>query len=183
MRKTALKATAFHEAGHAVIAWRFRLKVRSATIVPTIGTSGEVASASPLRGIHLDHDGSDRAHQRAETAIIVYLAGPAAQRRHSPHSWRSYHGRIDHSAAADLALRLNGSVEVTNAHLKYLVIVARDMVAASWAHIERVADALVERGTLTGDEVAALGRPATRSGIRVSDDESGREGRWVEAGQ
>ena len=34
MRATALWAIAFHEAGHAVVAWSRGIKVKSATIVP-----------------------------------------------------------------------------------------------------------------------------------------------------
>jgi ATP-dependent Zn protease len=84
MRQSARLSTALHEAGHAVIARSLGLKVHSATIVPAPGIDGKVEHANPLRGIHLDYDGSDRARRRAEIAIIVCLAGPAAQRRHKP---------------------------------------------------------------------------------------------------
>ena len=83
-------ATAFHEAGHAVVAWRRGLKVHSATIVPTKDYSGMVRRGS--LGVRLDIDGSNRARLRAESAIVVCLAGPAAQRRHNPRSWRAYMG-------------------------------------------------------------------------------------------
>jgi len=169
MRQPARLSTAFHEAGHAVIARSLGLKIHSATIVPVTGIHGRVEHANPLRGIHLDYDGSDRAHRRAETAIIVCLAGPAAQRRHKPQSWRSYHGQSDHSRAADLALSLNGSDEATNAHLKYLAVVARDMVAAQWPLIEQVAGALIERQTLTGAELAGVLAPTSAMGQRPRD--------------
>ena len=80
--------TAFHEAGHVAAAWRHGLKVHSVTIVPTPEFRGHIWHANPLRGIHLDCDGSVRARIRAEVGIIVCLAGPEAQRRFSPRSWR-----------------------------------------------------------------------------------------------
>ena len=107
-RSTAsLEVTAFHEAGHAVAAWHAGLEIHSATIVPTPRLDGCVTHANPLYGVHLDCDGSDEARLRAEAAIIVLLAGPAAQRRHNPRSWRSWYGSSDHERAADLAMRIN----------------------------------------------------------------------------
>ena len=79
-----------------------------------------------------------------------------------------YHGDSDHEHAADLALRLNGSSQATDAHLKYLAIVAGDMVATSWPVIERVARALLERQTLKGSEISTiLSPPRPKGGIRV----------------
>ena len=54
------------------------LKVR-ATIVPTTEHEGRVTHANPLRGVNVGWDGSDRARRRSEAAIVVLLAGPAAQ--------------------------------------------------------------------------------------------------------
>jgi hypothetical protein len=148
--------TAFHEAGHVAAAWRHGLKVHSVTIVPTPEFRGHIWHANPLRGIHLDYDGSDRARLRAEVGIIVCLAGPEAQRRFSPRSWRAHHGAGDHEKAADLVLSLNGSDEAANAHLKWLSIVTRDEIAGLWPLVEKVAHALVRERTLTATEVKTL---------------------------
>jgi hypothetical protein len=77
MRESFRRATAFHESGHAVAAF------------------------SALAGINLEIDGSNRARVRAETAIIVALAGPAAQRRYAPRSRRAWRGESDFELAAD----------------------------------------------------------------------------------
>jgi hypothetical protein len=148
--------TAFHEAGHAVAAWRRGLKIHSVTIVPTPEFRGHIQHANPLQGIHLDYDGSPRARLRAEAAIVVCLAGPEAQRRFSPRSWRSFHGATDHELAADLAMSLNGSDEAVNAHLKWLSIVTRDEIAVWWPLVEKVAHALVRERTLTAVEIKSL---------------------------
>jgi hypothetical protein len=155
---TALRATAFHEAGHAVAAWSRGIKVTSATVVPAGRFLGQVTHVNPLRGVRLDCDGSDRARRRAEADIVVLLAGPAAQRRHNPRSWRSCHGASDHERATDLAMRVNGSEEAAEAYLNWLAIVARDEVDTFWDVVERVARELFERRTLSAAEVAACCR-------------------------
>jgi hypothetical protein len=149
-------STAFHEAGHVVAAWSRGLKTHSATIVPTPEFRGHTLHANPLRGIRLDYDGSARARLRAELAIVVCLAGPEAQRRHSPRSWRAHHGDFDFRKAVDLASSFNSSNEAVHAYLDWLAIVTSDEIAARWPQVETIAQALVVRRTLSAVEVEAL---------------------------
>jgi hypothetical protein len=56
-----------------------------------------------------------------------------------------------------LALTVNqSSFDAASAYLRWLEIVARDEVTASWLYIERVASALAERDTLTAAEIAEI---------------------------
>lgn len=151
--KSAQTASAYHEAGHAVIAYMFGYKPQAATIIPTIDTAGSVSHPNPLRGIRLDIDGSDRARLRVEKAIIICLAGPLAQRHHNRRSWRSYHGQSDYELINELALRICGSAEQASAFLKWLEIVAHDLVKMHWRQITKVAMALLERTRLSADEL------------------------------
>jgi hypothetical protein len=132
---------------------------------------GCVEHVSPLEGIRLDIDGSDRARIRAEKAIIVALAGPAAQRRYNPRSLRSWHASSDHDWAAELALRLNNSSEAANAYLRWLEIRAADLVSVSWPLIDVVATALLDRGMLHASEVsdAILGAMRALTRERLSE--------------
>jgi hypothetical protein len=155
-QEPALWPIAFHEAGHAVVAWSRGIKVTSATIVPARDFLGQVTNVSPLRGVRLDCDGSNRARLRAEAVIVVLLAGPAAQRRHNPRS-PSY-GLHDHEYAVDLARQLNGSDKAVEAHLNWLAIVARDEIDASWDLVERIARELFERRTLSAAEITTCCR-------------------------
>jgi hypothetical protein len=109
MREAVRWSVAFHEAGYAVVAWRRGFKVHGATIVPSLDFLVSVQHANPLRGIHLEWAGSGRARLRVEAEIVVLLAGPAAQRRFKPRSWRSYHGVSDHERAVDLAMAVCSS--------------------------------------------------------------------------
>lgn len=73
------EATAYHEAGHVVAAWRQGLKFHRVTIIPTAHFDGSVVHDNPLRGVRLEYDNtSDRARFGAEKAMLVCLAGPAA---------------------------------------------------------------------------------------------------------
>ena len=148
--------TAFHEAGHVVAAWSRGLEIHGATIVP--GPEFQLLGplADPLRGIRFDGDTSARAREQAESAIIVRLAGPEAQRTHSPRSWRFRHGAADFKQAVDLASRFNGSDEAVRAYLDWLAIVTRDEITLLWQQVEKVAHALVAQRTLTAAEVKSL---------------------------
>jgi hypothetical protein len=97
-----------------------------------------------------------RVRDRAESAIVVYLAGPEAQQRHNPRSWRAHHGVSDFEHAFDLAMGLSTSDEAVHAYLDWLTVVTRDEIAALWPHVEKVAQALVARRTLTAPDVKAL---------------------------
>lgn len=170
LTRSARLATAYHEAGHAVIAWKRGLKVKSATIVPGDGFDGRVRHSSALGRINIEFDGSDRARIRVETAIVVSLAGPEAQRRFNPRSWRAYHGETDYALVTDLALRANGSPETTQAFVDWLSLVARDVVVLSWPIIEKVAAALIERNTLSAVELEDVMRSALRVRYRPPAD-------------
>ena len=150
---SARRATAFHEAGHAVAARDRGFRLHRATIVPSGDYAGIVEHSNPLRGIDLGSDRSPLARLRAEDAIIVHLAGPAAQRRYKPRSYRSYHGKIDYERALGLAVAQNGPFEAAKAQLRWLEIVARDMIEQQWHFVESVAEALLEKGTLSGAQL------------------------------
>jgi hypothetical protein len=141
---------AFHEAGHVVVAWSRGFE----TLTQEFQRPGK--PVDPLRGIRFDAGTSVRAREQAESAIVVWLAGPEAQRTHSPRSWRFRHGAADFKRAVDLASGFNGSDEAVRAYLDWLAIVTRDEIAALWPHVEKVAQALVTRRTLTASEIKTL---------------------------
>jgi hypothetical protein len=96
------------------------------------------------------------------------LAGPAAQRRFRPSSWRSWHGGRDHEAAVDLALRLNGHEDAATAFLKWLGLCAGWAVyewecclqhpeAAAREGAKFIADHIIEVTDYAFDDFAAIG--------------------------
>jgi hypothetical protein len=158
-RLSALAVSAHHEAGHAVVAWREKIAIRSISIVPDEATFGRVRHQNPLSGIRLDCDGSNRARLRAEKIIRMCLAGPAAQRKYRPRSsWvRGGSGDDgDFARALDLVTRISGSAEHAAAYYKLLEIEARSLVDLWWPQIQLLAAELLIRRKITGRDVMLI---------------------------
>lgn len=147
------KVTAYHEAGHTVVAWRLGASPRTVTIIVRGNVQGEMIQESPVILADLDYDGSDHARNRIERAIMICLAGPIAQRHFAPRSWRHWHGGPDYVTALDLALRINGSPKAAKAHIKWLEIRTQDLLESLWGYVDDIADDLLMRGTLSPEEI------------------------------
>ena len=159
-----LAATAYHEAGHvAATIWLYiRLRRKAATIVPNHTqrvwlSPGAVWTRWDLKG-RPDVEITSRMYVRLEREIVVFLAGEHAQRKCRPSSVRSHHGDSDRRNAIDLLSYLVpkvGSKEFT-LHYQLLNARAKNLVDALWPQITAVANALLERKTLTAQEVRAV---------------------------
>ena len=147
MREEVRLSIAYHEAGHVVAACSRLVWVYSATIVPEGDALGHVMHAAPLRGRRVTPRSSPVFRRRAETEIIVAIAGVEAQQRHGPLPW--YGAGNDWQRAYNLARAVCLSDKEAFAYLKWLEIVAREQIEASWPDVEKVATALCERGTLS----------------------------------
>jgi hypothetical protein len=84
---------------------------------------------------------------------MICLAGPIAQRRFAPRSWRRWHGASDYQTAFDLALRINRSSSAADAHLKWLEMRTQDLVNSLWSFVEKLADDLLIHGVLSLEEI------------------------------
>jgi hypothetical protein len=150
------QASAYHEAGHAVAAWKLGYRSISASIVAVDDSVGEVRHENPY-GNNARYDGSELGRLRIERAIIIRLAGPIAQKRYRPTSWRRWQGGADYAVAADLALQVWDSGEIASAFLKWLDLRAKALVEQNWPAVERLANALLQkRGAVNEDEIALL---------------------------
>ncbi len=157
------KATAYHEAGHVVIATYLSMPVHTATIVPDKKgrTHGHVQHDLPLRRTSKEevYELTLKARDRMERQIVVSLAGAAAQRRYSRRSYRRGHSGSDDETAVGLALRIAGVEDGATLLLKYLGWRAEQMVRNHWRDVERVALALLEKQTLNASDIRALMQP------------------------
>jgi len=147
---------AYHEAGHAVAIWKLLNRApRETTIAPRQEIAGYVLHANPLRGLRLETDDSSRAETEIHQGIMICLAGAVAQRRFAPRSIRGWHPRNDYQRAADLATRVCGSDIEVNAMLRWLQIRTENLIETGWREVEAVANALLERDTLSSEEIVA----------------------------
>jgi len=149
-------ATAFHEAGHAVMRLELGRRPVAATIKPDKreGTLGHITH----RATKLDVDYFDpndwRLRRWADTEIMTVLAGPEAERRYSGR--RNNGGaRSDDEWATDVAFWSEESSERTQAYLKWLSLKVQAYISSEqvWERVEAVAAALLEKETLSGKEV------------------------------
>jgi hypothetical protein len=161
-RKSQIEAAAYHEAGHAVVAYFLDYKPEFVTIVPTVDPAGHIIHPNPLHGFQLDIDDSGEARLRVESAITICFAGPLAQQRYNPRSWRRVHGQVDYERIAELGLHVCGSGEQANAFIRWREIVAFDMVKAHWLRIQLVAGQLLERENLNQTDLDAIIVPRGR---------------------
>lgn len=158
------KATAYHEAGHAVAAWRQGLKFKRVTIKPDADSLGHVLKGFP-KWFRPDNDQSDRVRLHAERHIIMDFAGQLAEAKFRGRRPR-YGMGADNQNAVDMALYLCGSQKAVEAFLRFCWCVSQEFVNGRWGKIEALAAALLERETLNYEdaiEVIAPGSKALRA--------------------
>jgi ATP-dependent Zn protease len=163
--------TAYHEAGHAVVAYHLGVEVQYVTIVPDHFSAGHFVYGDLFSAPGL---GSDRAN--LERAIKICLAGPLAQARFHRPSYRRRNGRQDYDCATGLARYLAGS-DGEREFLRYQERQTRNLIDHYWNDIGRVARALLEYDHLSGTAVKKI-IEAPRQMER--EDRADRQ-RWIEA--
>ena len=161
-----LSVVAHHEAGHAVAAWYFGYPIDYVTIEPAEDFACRCI-ASPVYGEGFTPETVVEPEQSARVlqAIDVCFAGHEAEAVFTGRqNWAG--SRRDRQIAVDLASYLGGPSEEIAALLKWRRIRTRGFVVTYTAEIDAVAEALLERTRLTGNEVrvainSALSRRST----------------------
>ncbi len=158
-----LRATAYHEAAHAVAAFRHDTRVTGLSIIAEVGTLGRCHTQTP-KWFRPDIQMTPRIRLKIESEIICLFAGNLAEKKLTGrNNWRGASG--DRRAAVDLASRLYWDEQVLSPFLGYVHAVAKNFVDSprTWHDIRHVAKALLKKQKLTGREVVAL--------IRESEDQ------------
>ena len=149
----AIQATAYHEAGHAVVRWHEQLgPPEYATIIPEGDVLGRVKGESLPKDYEPDIDSMDD-REPLEKVIREFLAGSIAQKRFDPEGFDKDHAGNDWDQAVNLALYLGGDQEKTEALLHQLETQAKDILDRLWHCVVAVSEALLEQKKLSGDEV------------------------------
>lgn len=165
LRPSQREATAYHEAGDAVMVHVEGYAVLACTIEHPGelqagpiggGMAGGVMWNNPL-AVHASELPEDHDRPAAIRAVArIALAGEIAQRRYRASSWRKHQGRTDRETAAMLALRLVQSGEQAAQLMVGLEAQVQDALATHWRLVEAVAAALVRHGHLSGSAFAVL---------------------------
>ncbi len=168
--RRGLKATAFHEAGHAVMAWTLGVRLKRVSVVPSKNAAGECHYGKLSQSKHFEVGDSDRVRLRTEKLIMVALAGSTAQQLYSPRSYHHYQAKSDYDTVAQLALSITGPPKETNAYLKWLEIRTRETLRLPWHWdaVKAMAEALIKRGTVSSREAKQVIRQATGLSVEES---------------
>jgi hypothetical protein len=156
-QSSQLQATAYHEAGHAVYAFRSFVRIKRISIEPKDDYVGQVRHGRVVWG-NPELSTSNRTRSSLERAIQISLAGQIAQRRFNARSVRTWQARSDHQCAVDLALRCCGSGRTATAFLKYLTFCVEDALFApiNWRLVEALAKELLTKKVMNGKEAEAF---------------------------
>ena len=125
----------FHEAGHAVVAAALGTPIKRASL-------GEVWTLVRFGCPHAQRD-----------QAIIALAGAEAETKHCGYSLDRQAELWSVAWATDLASAVR---DLDRAAIAPAIGQARQLVSEHWRSIEVVAQALLERGELTGDDIRAL---------------------------
>jgi ATP-dependent Zn protease len=153
--KRELQATAYHEAGHAVVAFFNRVRFKHATIIKGDDSLGHVLLAKSPKWFQPEYENTARVQFFAEQRIVIDYAGQLAEGKFRGRRPRWGMGQ-DNEHAVDMAFYFCGSQKTVEAYLHYCWCRSSDAVNARWAQIQAVAAALLERKTLTLDEVREI---------------------------
>lgn len=149
--------TAYHEAGHAVMA---QLCGQQITEVEIIGDDDHSGSVRSLRFIEEQPSERDPAIPSApiERRLLCTVAGMVAESMAGGRSvWDEGCDELD--AAVRLAMQVVGDCERVLPYLETVREHAEQVLRANWVAVERLADVLVETRRLSGEEVRKLLSP------------------------
>jgi ATP-dependent Zn protease len=157
---TEMRATAYHEAGHAVVADRLGYGFSTVSIIPDAddATHGRIVFSCPVLASDPNLGLTLRQEERVRNNIVVTLAGGIAEERFcgKPTDEITLGTQSDRDSVTDLAFRMAGSTAECQALLDWLATRADNIVTHRWPQIEAVAAALVERRRLSGTEARLI---------------------------
>ena len=146
--------TAYHEAGHAVMA---HLCGQRITRVEIVGDDEHAGSCSALRPSPVETPAADAAVPTAaiEARILCVCAGLVAEAEVSrSESWDE--GRDDLDEAVRLAMKVVGDCERVIPFLEMAREHAADLLRRHWVAVEALAERLVESRVMAGAEVRKM---------------------------
>ncbi|MCX6092266.1 MAG: hypothetical protein NTX23_05315 [Candidatus Bipolaricaulota bacterium] len=148
---------AYHESGHAVVAFLLRRRCEYVTIIPDEGRVGHVCPADLPDSFRPETDTDSLTRYRIEREAKIFLGGITAERMFTGRQVSSG-SEHDLRAAAGLAQYLSGTDEEASAQLKLLLIQTQNLLSAegNWCAVQRLADALMRERRIPWSRVRQI---------------------------
>lgn len=149
------QSSAYHEAGHAVIAWYHDINLETITLDAPYDEMGRARHVNPLQGVDTAWGTTVADRMRMEQLVSVCLAGPLAQRKFSLVGFRRTHAEDDWQQAVDLLSYFVVCHEELEAYFRLLEVQTRNLLELDfiWQSISNLATVLLEHQTLSGAEI------------------------------
>ena len=169
-----LWSIAYHEAGHAAVAFELRVAIKKVTIEPEGDSLGYVLHQKRLSET-IEWDNLNRYRWRMEKRVMVALAGYHAEKKFNPKGVRHYSFAQDRRNSMEVVNCFCGGIAEMEAYLKWLDVRTQGHLSMSWVWlgVERLAEALIEHGTLKGRRVRQILQDARQEDL----DDTLKEGR------
>jgi hypothetical protein len=152
-----LTAVAYHEAGHAVLAYANGFGCQSVSIVPDSTSAGRFDARPLEQAVRFDHEVDRQTERLARMVGVVFLAGFAAELRLTGiENWNG--ADDDRRRTFDLCMNLRGPEREVSELFEELLEQANAAVRThrKWAAIRRIATELVERRNVSGADAERL---------------------------
>ncbi|MFQ5759553.1 MAG: hypothetical protein ACE5HM_01120 [Acidiferrobacterales bacterium] len=148
------QSSAYHEAGHAVVAWYHNINLEVITLGAAEDEIGRTRHVDPLQGVDTAWGPTVADRIRMEQLVSVCLAGPLAQRKFSLVGFRRAHAEDDWQQAVDLLSYFVVTHEELEAYFRLLEVQTRNLLDLDfiWKSITNLATVLLEYQTLSGAE-------------------------------
>ena len=152
----ATVATAYHEAGHAVVGLKLSgnmpLKM---SVIPEAGSMGRIRNCPWPRSFRPEKNMTPLTRARLEDETATILPGSEAERRYTGRANRRGAGGDLKGAAVYAKLAAGDDPEGVAAYIGWCSFLARRAVEEGWELIERFARRLTDAGELEGAELEA----------------------------
>lgn len=154
--RASSEATAYHEAGHAVLSCVLGRPIRKVTVIAEDDFLGKVTGFSRpslYRRLEVGQDGWKLAIPR----MMILFGGPLAEEFFAGRRNRRGAG-YDNDAISDIAISACGSSEEASCFVRWVETKTASVLRnpTNWAAVRHVAASLMAHGELGGEEVKRL---------------------------
>jgi ATP-dependent Zn protease len=161
---------AYHEAGHAVMAWWLELPLLHASIIRQGESGGRVTVRPPMK-LKSELPGIAKRHRLEAQICMFRLAGLVAEQMHDASQWielgEEYREALNIIASIYSPFNPQGKGRRWR-FLQNVIALTNSVLHENRDTLTRIADALKERGKLSGEEIYALMVSAAPNGAPIS---------------